>query len=70
MFFRYYLQANEDGKINVEMVTTKLDYAFEYLGNYNRLVITDQTERCFRTLMVALKMNLGGAPEGPAGTIF
>ena len=64
---RYYW-TEQNLELMVSMVTATIPYGWEYLGNSLRLVITPLTDRCYVTLSMGLRLFLGGAPAGPAGT--
>ncbi|XP_067132954.1 dynein axonemal heavy chain 2-like [Centruroides vittatus] len=64
---RFYYEKENNACI-VKQVNATFDYQYEYLGNYNQIVITPLTERCFITVTTALQMFQGTIVQGHKGT--
>ncbi|KAL9644994.1 hypothetical protein ABK040_004487 [Willaertia magna] len=64
---RFYWDEEKDGCV-VQQGTSEIDYDYEFIGNFSRLVVTPLTEKVFLTLTTAIEHRKGGSPIGPAGT--
>lgn len=59
---RYYWIDNE---VNIKMFNASVSFGYEYLGNFQRIVMTPLTERCYRTVFLALQHQMNTSIEGP-----
>lgn len=54
--------------VEIQMMFSQLNYGYEYLHSYTRLVMTPPTERCYRILLMAMDLHQGGLVSGETAT--
>lgn len=55
-------------EVILKMFNATIAYGYEYLGNFQRVVMTPLTERCYRTVLLAYQHQLNASIEGPTAT--
>lgn len=57
-----------DKEILMKILNATISYGYEYLGNFQKVVMTPLTERCYRTILLAFQHRLNASIEGPTAT--
>ncbi|XP_031627371.1 dynein heavy chain 12, axonemal [Contarinia nasturtii] len=57
-----------DKEVTMKLLNATISYGYEYLGNFQRVVMTPLTERCYRTVLLAYQHQLNASIEGPTAT--
>lgn len=62
---RYYWIEKE---VEMRIFTATIPWGYEYLGNFQRIIMTPLAERCYRTILLAYQNQLNAAVQGPTAT--
>lgn len=57
-----------DKEVELRIFTANIPYGYEYLGNFQRIIMTPLAERCYRTILLAYQHHLNAAVEGLTAT--